>query len=351
MQAKTISGAAAAGLAGVVTAGIVAAGIGCVGSASAAPPQDPQGIYTFQVENDAASTFKGTSDQYYTSGLRLGYTSGTIQLPGFLADIGRTVWGDGVQRISIDISQSLFTPRNTQSAQPILGDRPYAGWLHADLGLIHDTDDARSYIGASLGVVGPSALGKEVQNGFHNVIGDTPNLGWRNQIKDEPAVELYAEQTYRIPLYHFNAAGLNGIETDVLPSATLGVGTVRDYLQGGFVLRLGQGLDSDFGAARIRPGITGTDAYTATRPFAWYVFAGADGQAIARDVFLDGATFRDNQGPHVTKRPLVGEFEGGLAVMAYGVRLTYTQTWQTEEFRRQKAGLFNFGSLALSAKF
>ena len=319
--------------------------------ARATPPQDPQGTITFQVENDAVSTFKGTSDQYYTSGLRLGYTSGTTHVPEFLSGIGRAVWGDGVQRVSIDLSQSIFTPRNTQSRQPVPGDRPYAGWLHADFGLVHDTDDARSVLDLSLGVVGPSALGKVVQNGFHNLIGDTPNLGWRNQIKDEPAVQLFVERTYRVPLYHFNIAGVNGLETDLLPAATAGVGTVRDYLQGGVSFRLGQGLASDFGAPRMRPGLTGTDAYLQTRPFAWYVFAGADGQAIARDVFLDGSTFRSNQGPHVTKRPFVGEFQGGLAVMAYGVRLTYTHTWQTEEFRGQKAGLFNFGSLALSAKF
>ncbi len=336
---------------------IFTAALGCAlaafgaGQAGAAAPPDPQGTWTFQVENDAVSTFKGTSDQYYTSGLRLGYTSGTTHVPEFLSGIGRAVWGDGVQRVSIDLSQSLFTPRNTQARQPVPGDRPYAGWLHADLGLIHDTDEARSVLGLSLGVVGPSALGKTVQNGFHNIIGDTPNLGWRNQVKDEPAVLLLAERTYRLPLYRFNVAGLNGLETDVLPSATVGIGTVRDYVQAGISLRLGQGLASDFGAPRIRPGLTGTDAYLPTRPFAWYVFAGADGQAIARDVFLDGNTFRDRPTPHVTKRPFVGEFQGGLAVMAYGVRLTYTQTWQTEEFRRQKAGLFNFGSLALSAKF
>jgi hypothetical protein len=47
----------------------------------------------------------------------------------------------------------------------------------------------------------------------------------------------------------------------------------------------------------------------------------------------------------------VGEMEGGVAVMLYGFRLTYTQTWQTQEFKGAKAGLFNFGSLALSAKF
>ena len=319
--------------------------------AGAAPLPDPLGTWTIQVENDAVSTLKGTSDQYYTSGVRLGFTSGTTRVPQFLSGIGQAVWGDGVQRVSIDLSQSIFTPRNTQVRQYLPGDRPYAGWLHADLGLIHDTDEARSVLGLSLGVVGPSALGKPVQNGFHNLIGDTPNLGWRNQVKDEPAVLLLAERTYRFALYRFNLAGLNGIETDILPSATFGVGTVRDYAQAGISLRLGQGLASDFGAARIRPGLTGTDAYTPTRPFAWYVFAGADGQAIARDVFLDGSTFRSNQGPHVTKRPFVGEFEAGLAVMAYGVRVTYTQTFQTEEFKGQKAGLFNFGSLALSAKF
>jgi hypothetical protein len=67
-------------------------------------------------------------------------------------------------------------------------------------------------------------------------------------------------------------------------------------------------------------------------------------------VFLDGSTFRNNS-PHVTKKPFLGEFEGGLAVMVYGVRLTYTQTWQTQSFNTQKAGLFSFGSFAASVRF
>ena len=125
---------------------------------------------------------------------------------------------------------------------------------------------------------------------------------------------------------------------------------MRDYVQLGATFRIGQGLNSDFGAPRIQPGLSGTDAYTQTRPFAWYVFAGADGQAIARDIFLDGNTFRSN-GPHVSKKAFVGEFQAGLAVLYRGLRISYTQTWQTEQFNGQKAGLFNFGSLAVSAKF
>lgn len=313
--------------------------------AHAAPPPDPAGIYTFQVENDSASTQKGTTDRYYTSGLRLGYTSGTNGVPEALAGLGRAVWGDGVQRISIDISQSIFTPSNTQINPPNPRDRPYAGYLNATLGLLHDSDNARSLLALTLGVVGPSALGRVVQNGFHDLIGDRENLGWSSQLKDEPAIELLAERTYRLPI-----AQLYGVETDALPALTAGVGTVRDYVQAGVSFRLGQGLDSDFGAPRIRPGLSGSDAYTPTRPLAWYVFAGADGQGVARDVFLDGNTFR-GRGPSVDKRAFVGEFQAGLAAMIHGVRVTYTQTWQTESFKGQRSGLFNFGSLALSARF
>lgn len=327
------------------TAAGLAAMLASIVPARAEPPQDPKGIFTLQIENDAVSTLKGTSDQYYTSGLRLGYTSGTNAVPEFLSGIGHAVWGDGVQRVSIDISQSIFTPRNTQLNPPDPRDRPYAGYLNATLGLLQDTDNTRSLLALSVGVVGPSALGRVVQNGFHDIIGDTPNRGWSSQLKDEPAIELLAERTFRLPIAQFY-----GLEADALPALTAGVGTVRDYVQAGVSFRLGQGLQSDFGAPRIRPGLSGSDAYTPNRPFAWYVFAGADGQGIARDVFLDGNTFRSH-GRSVDKRPYLGELQLGLAAMFYGVRLTYTQTWQTESFKGQKSGLFNFGSLALSARF
>ncbi len=321
-------------------------GTAMLGSAAhAEPPQDLHGIATLQIENDAVSTQRGTTDSNYTSGLRLGYTTGTGSVPGFIAGLGRAVWGDGVQRVSIDISQSIFTPRNTQANPPDPRDRPYAAYLRVSGQLLHDKDNSRSVLGVSLGVVGPSALGRQVQNGFHDLVGDPETRGWGAQLKDEPAFEFLVERTYRVRLAQFR-----GLEMDTLPALTLGLGTVRDYVQAGFSLRLGQGLNSDFGAPRIRPGFSGGDAYTPTRPFAWYVFVGADGQAVGRDVFLDGSTFRSHS-PSVGKRALVGELSAGAALMFSGVRVTYTQTWQTPEFGTQRAGLFNFGSLAASVRF
>ena len=322
-------------------------GLSAVGmtGAQAAPLQDPYGTWTAQVENDAVSTLKGTSDQYYTSGLRLGWTSGTDNQPPAISNLNRLIWGEGVQRIAIGIQQSIFTPRYTQVNPPLVGDRPYAGALLATVNLISDTDMTRSVAGIQAGVVGSYAGGYQVQNGFHSLIGDTPNRGWSHQLPNQPILQIQAERIWRLPLIT-----RYGISADVLPELSGAAGDDRTYAQVGGTVRIGQGLGSDFGTPRISPGLDGTDAYKNTRRFAWYLFAGADGQAVGYDVTLNGSTFRSNE-PHVSKIWDVGEFEGGAAALWHGLRLSYTQTWQTQEFQHAKSGLFNFGSVALSAKF
>ena len=327
-----------------VAAVIGAAAVSAQDPALAVPPEDPHGILTLQVENDAVSTRKGTSDEYYTSGLRLGYTTGTNGVPGFLANFGHTVWGDGVQRISFNLSQSIFTPKNTQISPPDPQDRPYAGWLRGDVQLLTDKDNSRSVMGIGIGVVGSASLGRQVQNGFHDIIGDTENKGWSSQLPNEPTLQLMVGRTYRLPI-----ARVAGLETDALPAVTLNVGNALDYAEGGVMLRLGQGLDSDYGTPRIQPGFSGGDAYTPTRPVAWYVFGGLNGRAVARNLFLDGSSFQDS--PSVGHRGLVGEAELGAAIMLAGVRVTYTQVFQTPEFGHQRSGVFNFGSLSASVRF
>ena len=212
-----------------------------VAPASAAPPQDPANILTLQLENDAVSTLKGTSDKYYTSGIRLGWVSGTDQVPQFMQGIGRTLWGAGVQRISVDINQQIFTPQNTQISPPDPHDRPYAGYLNGTVSLIQDSDDWRSLLALSVGVIGPAALGEEVQNGFHSLIGDPSNKGWHYQLPNEPAFEIYSQRTWRLPV-----TTIGPLQVDALPELTMGLGIVRDYVQTGGVLRIGQGLGQRF---------------------------------------------------------------------------------------------------------
>jgi hypothetical protein len=313
------------------------------GAARAAPPADPSSTWTLQDENAAISA-NNLTDRYYVNGLRLGWTSPTGPAPGFLAALGNTLWGDGQQRIGFSLSQQIYTPANTQVTVPDPHDRPYAGLLLGNFSLLSDTDTSRSVLMVSLGVAGPGAGGQDLQNGFHDLIGQAHTNGWSSQIPNTAAFEVLSGRTWRLPIVQ-----LGPLETDALPSLTAAVGDVRDYVQAGVTFRIGQGLMSDFGAPRVAPGLTGGDAYVQTVPFAWYVFAGLDGQAVAYDLLLQNSPFRS--GAHVNTIWDVGEAQLGLAVLAYGMRFSFTYVAQTQEFQGQHGGLHQFGSAALSVKF
>jgi hypothetical protein len=252
--------------------------------------------------------------------------------------------GPGQQRIAFEMSQNIYTPLYDKLAVPLPTDRPYATILLGTVSLIQDTDTTRTALALGLGVIGPAALGRNVQNGFHDLIGQKEVVGWAAQLGNEPVIQLTADRTWRIPL-----GAIGPLETDALPSATVGAGTFRIYAQAGGTVRIGQGLQSDFGAARIRPGLTGTDAYVQTQPFVWYVFAGVNGQAVAWDETLDGLPFATSR--HVSRLPFVGEFQAGFTIMAWGIRFTAMQVVQSNEFRGQQNGTFQFSSGSISVKF
>jgi lipid A 3-O-deacylase len=207
-----------------------------------------------------------------------------------------------------------------------------------------DTTKTRDVLSLGLGILGPWAGGQNIQNGFHRLIGHETVKGWDYQIANTPAAEVLAARTWRLPL-----GSIGVLETDVLPSMTAVAGNLRDYAQAGATLRLGQGLTSDFGVPRLQPGLSGGNAYTPTRPVAWYGFVGVDGQAIAYDTLLQAAPFRS--GSHVTAHWDVAEFQAGLAVMVWGSRLTVAYVAQTKEFYGQAGGLHQFASVSLSFRF
>ncbi|MBN8888727.1 MAG: hypothetical protein BGP12_14030 [Rhodospirillales bacterium 70-18] len=318
-------------------------GISAANAQDAKPAPDKTSIWTLQGENASISTAKLT-DRFYTNGVRVGWTSGVGEVPDFLQRMGRALWFGGDQRISFDLTQQIYTPANTSTAASLPGDRPYAGVLMANFSLMQDTPTTRSSMTLGLGVVGPAALGEEVQNNFHDLIGQKRINGWSSQLHNEPLLQITSERVWRVKTGH-----VAGLETEALPSLTAAVGNLRVYGQTGVVFRIGEGLESDFGPARLRPGLTGGDAYTPTRPFAWYIFAGAGGQAVAHDITLDGNTWRTS--PNVKRELFVGEVQAGFAIMYHGVRLTYTHVIQTEQYHHQPGGLHQFGSLAASVRF
>ena len=307
-------------------------------------PPDPFGTLTFTAENDL---FGGGTDRYYSNGVLLSWRSPSANLPAFVAwadsalDI---VTGPGNTRWGFSFGQNIYTPQEKYINPPDPRDRPYAAHLYGALSLDRTTAKTLTLAELQFGVVGPSALGEEVQNNYHRLIGVRRLDGWDSQLRDEPTLNLLLERRWRVP-----TGTLGGLETEIIPSAVAAAGNVAIYAGGGATARIGRGLDADWGPTRIRPAVAGSAFFQPQRDFGWYAFAGLDGRFVARDIFLDGNTFRSNT-PSVSKRPVVGEARIGAAVFWGGARFSYTQIVRSEEFYGQK-GTQTFGSLSASFRF
>jgi lipid A 3-O-deacylase len=189
------------------------------------------------------------------------------------------------------------------------------------------------------GVVGPAALGREFQNGFHDIIGADHANGWDNQIHNEPGLNLVYERKYRFS----TANARTGWGADLIPHAGVSLGNIFTYANAGFEVRAGYCLPADFGSNLIRP--SGDSNSLKRAPFNIFLFAATDGRAVARDITLDGNTFRDSHS--IDKKPLVADLYAGLGLGTTHWQLTYAQAYRTLEFEGQDSRSV-FGSISLS---
>ncbi len=170
-----------------------------------------------------------------------------------------------------------------------------------------------------------------------------PFRGWHAQLHNEPAVDLYYERKWRV--YRETAGGWGW---DAIPQAGLRVGNVYDYLSAGGMVRLGRNLRVDYGPPHIDENL-GADYLNygriAAGDFGFYLFGGAEARAVARNIFLDGNSFKSIAS--VEKIPAVGDLEAGAALFWRHYRLSYTWVYRTPEFSHQD-GPDHYGSLNLT---
>jgi hypothetical protein len=293
-------------------------------------------------ENDM---FGGT-DRYYSNGLLLQWSSPAVTPAGPVAWLDRQFdWllGPGEFRWGLSLQQAIFTPEEIRRHVPDPTDRPYAGHLSGSLSLERATERMRTVLSFQLGVVGAASGGEFVQNRWHDVINKHHAEGWDYQLRDEVTFGVLAERQWRVP-----TGQLGGLDTEVIPATSLALGTAYTYAGAGAVFRIGDALGADWGPVRLTPAISRSPLARPQKEFGWYLFGGAGGRVVARNLFLDGNTFRDS--PSVDRRWVVGEAQLGAALLWQGMRLAYTHVWQSKEFQQQKGG-HSFGSISLTVPF
>lgn len=310
-------------------------------------PPDPGAIFSFTLDNDLF----GGSDRYYTSGFQFAWRSPSYDPPVWLGRIVEAATfffpQGGSRRWGLGFGQNIFTPDDTERRNPDPLDRPYAGWLYGAVSLTSYTPTSYGTFELQLGVVGPAALGEQVQNNLHDFLNIDRALGWDHQLKDEFGINAIATRQWRVN-WPLDPDEPRGLAFGLVPSLTASLGNVQTYADAGLMLRVGSNLYADFGTPRIRPSVAGSAFFQPDGQWGWYVFAGVEGRAVAHDIFLDGNTWRDSRS--VDHEPLVGDASLGAVLVLPWARLTYTHTFRSKEFEGQR-NRAQFGAGSLSFRF
>jgi hypothetical protein len=278
------------------------------------------------IENDSF----GSSDQYYTNGIKIGGGIPADKVSRFFTRppnaLLHAITDGASNHFGLFIGQNMYTPRDITVAAPQPNDRPWAAWLYVGAVAQSVKDDHLHTVEFDLGVVGPPALGRQVQTAWHNLVDAAEPRGWGNQIRTEPGFLL----TYLHKRRYGDSSGLQ-----LVPHIGASIGTIATFARAGALLRAGQNM-TGFGPDGIEPG--GAMLKNTRRqqdkgrgqPYEWFVFAGADGRLMGHNTSLDGSLFRS--GPGVATRDYVYDLLFGASMRIDALRVSITRIKRSEEF-------------------
>lgn len=335
---------------------IAAVSLACLSTGAVAqdmPPVDSRRLASrgneiqMFVEND----FWSGTDRYYTNGIKIGIGAPLEFLQDFLT--APPQWAlrhlsriDGDVHLGFFAGQNIYTPRSIRVAASQPFDRPWAAWLYVGGVAQRVREDSLDTVELDVGMVGPAALGRQVQTGWHRLVGVQRPLGWDNQLPNEAA--------FLISYLHKRRWGGENIE--LIPHAGITAGTVLTLARAGGMLRVGRNM-SGFGTDSIEPGgamLKNTRRETENGgrdKLEWYGFVGADYRLVARNIFLDGTVFHDS--PSVQRRRAVHDLSAGLSFRYRWLRFSLTHILRSEEFTTAGGGggKQSFDSLNLGLEF
>lgn len=329
---------------------------------NAAQCEEAQNYGTMSIywENDALAK----TDSNYTNGVKLTWTSPWIswQPDGDSVRPATTPWyhslikalpfvySPGFQSaLYVAVGQNIYTPDDLNRTTPNIYDRPYAGYLYLGMGFLKKTDWYMDAMEVDIGIVGRHSYAEDAQEWVHKILGQDDPKGWDNQLHDEPTLELIYERKWKwLKTETGNQWGF-----DLIPHMGGRVGNVYIYANAGAELRFGWNRPDDYGTCLIRPGcengaVSGGEG--SNRPessrLGVYFFLGAEGRAIAHDIFLDGNTFRSSQS--VEKKQFVADFMAGVGFTMSSLKVSYAVIYRTKQFDTQPSNEQIFGSMLIT---
>lgn len=279
-----------------------------------------QGGVTWMVQEENDKFTNGNTDRYYTQGLRVACMDDELDH-----------WSFG---------QEINTPVDDDSQNPPLEDLPYSSLLYLarGKGYLFPAQQAMASVEAKIGVIGPLALGRQIQNGFHHLIGSETYRGWDTQMPNELAFSVEAEVRRR---FHLDDPSVH--HWDIIAHAGLELGNIRSGFVAGAQMRFGL-LDDSWGHGFMRQSTGWVDPVGTGGPREawWWLFAGFSAEVMPHAYMTDGTVFSESRS--VESRPIILQGELGISLRLASGSFSFAVAHRTREFETQ-VGSHAFGSI------
>jgi hypothetical protein len=195
----------------------------------------------------------------------------------------------------------MYTPKPSREPRQTPDwreDRPYAALLYARGEARVVGEESMRAVTLRLGVIGRPAFGEFAQRTAHRLSGvySQNPVGWDTQVGFEPIVMVGARNTWR---YTGRTASGTGV-IDFMPQVGASIGNMLTEGEGGFQLRTGIHLSSPWRMSE----------WSTRAPVELYLLSGLRGEAVARNITLDGNTL--GAARRVERVPFVGEYSVGV---------------------------------------
>ena len=214
-----------------------------------------------------------------------------------------------------------YTPSRIGPAEVQYGERPFAAAIMLkNFVIATDTlQQSRLHSSLNIGLIGPGALGREMQTSIHKVTGNTIPQGWRNQIQNDLVLTYdlgYEKQLLRAQDWGSLSANSSARLGTLFTNASLGLQTTVGLINSPFT------------------------ALNAPKRFQLYAYSQVSGSLIGYDATLQGGVFNKKSPYTIPSNEIerfTGQFNYGFVLQTKSLYLEYFRAAITREFESGKA--------------
>jgi hypothetical protein len=190
--------------------------------------------------------------------------------------------------------------------------------------------------------MGPGALGKQIQNGWHKLIGLYRVYGWEYQLPNEMGINTSANYYHSL----VKSAEHKNLSLHLVSKATLG--NTFTNTSAGFLLKTGK-LNSENESGYWSANLNANSKTFTTKE--WIFFLEPLLQYQFYNATVQGPLFANNKGPfHTDISSFVFQTRAGLMVTGNKAGLRWYYTFRTKEGAQMKKGE-HWGTIGLTFRF